>query len=71
MLEYQNIGVSFSLQHSKFMMCFKSYKRNGKTFWRNYKRNVKGGISILDFMALRRAEAERAMIVGIAQNVYS
>lgn len=70
MLEYQNHSVGFGVLMVG-VPCFKSYKRNGKTFWRNYHRPVKGGISLLDWMMVKKIEAEGVMIAGLAQNVYS
>ena len=31
--------------------CFKQYRRNGKLFWRNYRRDVPGGVTFIGWMS--------------------
>lgn len=52
--------------------CYKTYRRAGKTFWRNYRRPVPGGVSFLqrfaaaldDEAARQRAYLTRGIFVG-------
>jgi len=37
--------------------CYKTYRRGGRTFWRNYGRAVPGGVSFIQRLALAQAEA--------------
>lgn len=50
---------------------YKQYTRNGKKFWRNYGRNVKGGITSVELMQLHIEAHKEYMTTNLATNIYS
>lgn len=70
--EYRDCGITFS-----FKDClpqprrFVQYTRNGKRLWRDYKRDVKTGITMFEYMKHKQIEAIAQMTASLSVNVYS
>ena len=68
--EYVQCGVSIAIAPG-VPRRYKQYVRNGKTFWRDYKRDVEGGITIFQKIDMKIEETKRAMIDAFSVNIYS
>ncbi len=53
------------------MRQFKEYVRKGKTFWRNYKRDIEGGVTFSEYLQIRREQAAACIINDLSFNAYS
>lgn len=70
--EHQKYGIGFAItgkdyNHPEHMKMFKQYTRNGKVFWRNYNRNVKGGVSMVELFELMREKSAAAIIENLTR----
>lgn len=63
-------GVSFGISQIGIPQ-YKFYTRNGKEFLRNYKRPVKGGLTIIDLQRIMNARMNRLLADNLQTNVYS
>ncbi len=72
MTEFEHVqyGVSFAIAPSAPRR-YKQYTRNGKTFWRDYKRDVEGGITIFQKIEMKIAETKKVIIDAFSVNLYS
>ena len=64
--DWKHVGMSISIRDDgpKY---YKTYRRRGRTFWRNYRRDVPGGVSFVGRLAASLAEQERRMRERLAE----
>ncbi len=67
---YHYIQVGYSFGVLPGLKCLKQYTRNGKKFWRNYNRDVNGGIDMSEFAERMMKKARKEMIKNLERRVY-
>lgn len=68
-LDWKSYVVPITVENSG-PRSFKSYTRNGKTFWRNYRRDVTGGVTFLERYAVVLAAREQRHIALLGRQLF-
>lgn len=68
--QYQQASINYGISRIG-LRCFKFYERGGKKFLRNYKRNVKDGLDILDLQKILNKKLSIQLAEGFGVQCYS
>lgn len=67
--QYKTMSVPITIRDDG-PKCWKQYTRGGKTFWRNYKRSVPGGISLVEKIGMLEAITRRALEDRLTEHIF-
>lgn len=68
--KWKNVSATISVSEHDLPRTFGTMRRNGKLYFRNYKRTLKNamGLNLADIIAIRSAEVEKNIMLYVMHN---
>ena len=70
--EWKNLSATISVDGNCFPKCYGLVRRNGKSFYRNYKRPLKnGGLSLIEIYEKKMSDIAEGTRRSLIERLYS